>query len=316
MWKERIDRAYLGIQSEIDLTPLEYSYPLSQLSGANVYLKLENYQVSGSFKIRGVLNKLHSLSPDQIEKGLVACSTGNHGAAFAHALKKLGHQGVLFLPTNTSKAKIEALEYYDVELWFHGNDCVITEGYSREYAKNKGKALIHPYNDVDVLVGQGTIAREILEQSTFNIDAIIIPIGGGGLISGIATYFKEVNPDTEIIGTQPKNSAVMFESIKHGHVVDDDERMTISDATAGGIEKNSITFELCRDMVDRYELINEADIRKGLKLLIEHHQMIVEGAAALTVAALLKNSSRLEEKNVILVLTGKRISNSLLKELF
>ncbi|MDA0196305.1 MAG: pyridoxal-phosphate dependent enzyme [Bacteroidetes bacterium] len=316
MWKERIDSAYSRIQSEINKTPLEYSYPLSHLSKANVYLKLENYQISGSFKIRGVLNKLLSLETGQIEKGLVACSTGNHGAAFAYALKKFGHQGILFLPTNTSRAKIEALHYYDVDLQFHATDCVITEGYSREYAKTHNKPLIHPYNDMEVLVGQGTIAREVLDQSNFNADVIIVPVGGGGLISGIATYFKEVSPDTEVVGAQPENSAVMFESIKHGHIVDDDNRVTISDATAGGIEKDSITFEICRDMVDYFELINEDDIRKGLKLLIEHHQMIVEGAAALTVAALLKNSSRFKNKNVILILTGKRISNSLLKELF
>jgi len=315
MWKERIERAHSRIHPEINLTPLEFSYPLSQLSGSNVYLKLENYQVSGSFKIRGVLNKLLSFSQAEVEKGLVACSTGNHGAAFAYSMKKFGHQGILFLPTTTSQSKIDALKHYEIDLQFHGDDYVVTEGYSRNYAHENGKALIHPYNDVDIVAGQGTIAKELLQQADFVPEAVIVPVGGGGLISGIAAYFKEVNPETEIIGAQPENSAVMHESIRQGKIVDDDNRKTISDATAGGIEKDSITYELCRDLVDRFVLISEDEIRSSLKLLLNHHQMIVEGASALTLGALLKNHETLSGKNVILVLTGKRISTILLKEI-
>ncbi len=154
MWKDKIESAYKLIGKEIRQTPLEYSHPLSQLTGVDVFLKLENYQLSGSFKLRGVMNKILHLSDDEINARLVACSTGNHGAAFAHAVDKFGFNGLLFLPEDVSKAKLQALKHYRVDLEFHGNDCVLTEAHARRYANEHNQVLVHPYNDEKVICGQ------------------------------------------------------------------------------------------------------------------------------------------------------------------
>lgn len=311
MWIERIKEAHRSIKDEVRATPLEYSPVLSQRSGANVYLKLENYQVTGSFKIRGVMNKLASLSEQDIENGLVACSTGNHGAAFAYAVDKFGYDGLLFLPHNVSKAKLEALKYYNVDLDFFGDDCVVTEDHARRVAAEQGKPLIHPYNDPDVVSGQGTIALEIMEQSPFKPDRVIVPIGGGGMISGIASYLKEHDPAINVIGCQPENSAVMKRSLAAGQIIEEESLPTLSDATAGGIEANSITFDLCQQFVDGIHLITEAEIRDGIRDMIKYHHMVVEGAAAMTVATLLKH--KYVGENVVLIICGKKISLEQLK---
>lgn len=308
MWKIKIEDAHQLIRKEIRITPLEYSPAFSKLTGAKVFLKLENYQISGSFKLRGVMNKALRLSEEEIGSGLVACSTGNHGAAFAHAVDKFGYKGLLFLPENVSKAKLEALKSYKVALDFHGNDCVLTEAHARSYAKEHGQALLHPYNDEEIVCGQGTIGKEIVDQLVALPDAVIAPVGGGGLIAGVGAYLKSVG-DTEVIGCQPVNSAVMYESLKAGKILDLESFETLSDATAGGIEQDSITFKLCQDYVDEIYLMTESHIQSAIKLLVEKHQMIVEGAAAMTLATLIENSDLFKGKTVVLILSGKKLTS-------
>ncbi len=307
MWKDRIEEAHQLIKKEIRETPLEYSPSFSKLTGAKVYLKLENYQLSGSFKLRGVMNKILRLSKDEVIAGLVACSTGNHGAAFAHAVHKFGYKGLLFLPENVSKAKLDALKYYKVDLDFYGNDCVLTESHARRFAVDHNHTLVHPYNDEQIVCGQGTIGCEIVEQLNSLPDAVIAPVGGGGLISGLGAYFKSLG-ELKVIGCQPINSAVMSESLKAGKILELESNDTLSDATAGGVEHDSITFAMCQELLDETILISEAQIRDAIKLIVKDHQMIVEGAAAMTLAALIEKNEFFAGKTVVLVFSGKKIS--------
>lgn len=301
------------IGEHIRETPLEYSPFLSKKGDANVYLKLENFQVTGSFKIRGVLNKLLSLSEEEKRKGLVTASSGNHGVAFAYATSFLGLRGIVFLPENASPAKVQDIGQYGVEIRFYGNDVVKTEEFARKFAEKNGMIYVPPYNDPKIIGGQGTIALE-LERQLENIDVVLAPVGGGGLISGIAGYLKEKTKNIEVIGVQPENSAVMYHSIKEGKIVEMESKPTLADGTAGGIEKDSVTFELCRRYVDDFVLVNENEIAKAIVLILEKHHMLIEGAAALPVAAYLEELERFRGRNIVLVISGCRISLDILRK--
>ena len=301
------------IGEHIRETPLEYSSFLSKKGDANVYLKLENFQVTGTFKIRGVLNKLLSLSEEEKRKGLVTASSGNHGVAFAYATSFLGLRGIVFLPENASPAKVQDIRQYGVEIRFYENDIVKTEEFARKFAEKNGMIYVPPYNDPKIIGGQGTIALE-LERQLENIDVVLAPVGGGGLISGIAGYLKEKTKNIEVIGVQPENSAVMYHSIKEGKIVEMESKPTLADGTAGGVEKDSVTFELCRRYVDDFVLVNENEIAKAIVLMLEKHHMLIEGAAALPVAAYLKELERFKGRNIVLVISGCRISLDTLRK--
>jgi len=310
--KEAIE-AENRIREHIRETHVEYSPFLSQSGDCNVYLKLENLQLSGSFKLRGVMNKLLSLDNKEKETELVTASSGNHGAAFAYALKKLGLRGTIYMPSIANQAKIEGLRYYDTELKFHGTDCIETEVFARNAAEKNHLQYIPPYNDLKIIGGQATIGIE-LQRQIENINTVLVPVGGGGLISGIAGYLKSMDKNTEIIGCQPENSAVMYESVKAGKIVEMESKPTLSDASAGGIEKGTITFDICKEYVDDFILVTEEEIKEGIKLFIEKHNMLVEGTAALPAASYLKTVEKFKNKNVVLILSGARISLDQLKE--
>ncbi|MHA2357186.1 MAG: threonine/serine dehydratase [Candidatus Heimdallarchaeaceae archaeon] len=303
------------IEPHIIQTKLEYSDFLSQLGNCKTYLKLENMQVTGSFKIRGSVNKILATIEHKSDAEFVAASSGNHGLAFAYILKKLGLKGTIYLPTTTADAKREPIEQYDLEVYFHGDDCVKTEKHAREIAEKKSMVFVSPYNDLKIIAGQSTIAIE-LEKQLESIDYILVPIGGGGLISGIAGYLKENKSGVTIIGCQPFNSAVMYESIKEGKILDLPSLPTLSDGTAGGIEENAITFDLCKKYVDDYILVTEYEIEKAIKEILEKHNMLIEGAAALSVAAFIKNKKRFKGKNVVLILSGSRIDTEKITDIF
>jgi threonine dehydratase len=230
-------------------TPLDYSPYFSELSGANVYLKLENLQHTGSFKLRGAFNKLLSMSEEDRESGGVAASSGNHGAAIAYAMNKLGVTGPIFVPEQTSPTKVDAIKRAGGDVRFFGTDGLDTETHAREYAAEHGMVYLSPYNDMDVIAGQGTCGVEIAQQLA-EVDAIFIAVGGGGLISGVGAFLKSVNPSVTVVSCQPAASAVMTESIKAGKILDLPSDPTLSDGTAGGIEAEAITFDICRDITD------------------------------------------------------------------
>ncbi|HVV68655.1 MAG TPA: threonine/serine dehydratase [Gammaproteobacteria bacterium] len=300
------------IRPYIRQTPLDFSLPLSKITNANVYLKCENLQYTGAFKARGAFNKLLSLTPEQLKQGIVAASSGNHGAAMAFALHTLKIPGIIFVPENASPTKIDNIRNYDIPLEFYATDCMQTENYARAYAKQRKMLYVSPYNDLQVLAGQGTIALEIAAQLD-KVDAILVPIGGGGLISGIAGYIKAVSPNTQVIGCLPENSPVMAESVKAGKILDMPTYPTLSDATAGGIESGAITFDICKQLVDDYIVASEQEIKAAIIALIKTQHILVEGAAGVALSALLKNSHKFRNKNVVIVLSGANISLDTLK---
>ncbi len=311
--KKEAEEAETRIRGHIRETHVEYSPYLSRSGNCNVYLKLENLQLSGSFKLRGVMNKLLSLDEKERETGLVTASSGNHGAAFAYALKKLGLRGTIYMPSIANQAKIEGLRYYDIELKFHGTDCVETEVFARKAAEENHLQYIPPYNDLKIIGGQATIGIELRRQIE-EINTVLVPVGGGGLISGIAGYLKSIDKNAEIIGCQPENSAVMYESVKAGKIVEMESKPTLSDASAGGIEKGTITFDICKKYVDDFILVSEEEIKEGIKLFLEKHNLLIEGTAALSAASYLKTIEKFKNKNVVLILSGARISLDQLKE--
>ncbi len=303
------------IRAYVRETPIEFSSHLSKLGNCDVYLKLENIQLSGSFKFRGVVNKLLSLDHENRKKGVVTASSGNHGTAFAQACHILGLKGTVYLPSYASPAKIEAINQFGVDLQFYGDDCGLeTEVHARLIAEETGQVYISPYNDSKVIGGQGTIGIE-LERQLGTVNSVFVCVGGGGLIGGIAGYLKAKDHAIKVIGCQPQNSAAMYESIKAGHIVEIKSLHTLSDGSAGNIEPGAITFAICRDYVDDYILVSEEEIRDAILFILEKHHMIIEGAAAVAVASFLKKKHRLSGKIVVVVISGAKISLDTLKKI-
>ena len=302
------------IRPHIRETILEHSLYLSQHGNANVYCKFENLQYTGSFKTRGAMNKVLSLTPEEQRHGVVTASTGNHGAAVAFSLNKLNASGIIFVPEIASPNKVEAIKRLGAEVLYFGQDCVEAETHARKYASENQMTYISPYNDLQVAAGQGTIGVELSYQLD-KVDAVFVSLGGGGLISGIAGYLKSVNPDVQMIGCSPENSQVMIQSIKAGKILDLPSLPTLSDGTAGGLEPGAITFELCRALVDEYITVSEDEIRESLRLFMQTHHMMIEGAAAVSIASYLKMRERFKGKNVVIVICGANISLEVLKSI-
>lgn len=309
-----IERAAECIGPHILHTPLLHSRYLDS-EGARVYLKLESEQHTGSFKARGALNKVLSMTVEEKAGGLVTASTGNHGLGFARALSISGDRGAIYLPENSAPAKVDALRHYDVELAFHGRDCVEAELHAKEQAEKRGMAWVSPYNDPAVIAGQGTVCKEILEDLP-DADVILATVGGGGLMSGVASWAKAVKPGTEIIGCLPKNAPEMYLSVEKGEIVMlDDPEDTLSDGSAGGCEPGSMTFPLCRDLVDDYVLVSEEEIASAIRWMVDKHHKIIEGAAGVALASYMRNVERFSGKKVAIVICGGNIATEKLREL-
>ncbi len=309
-----IVQAEQRIRPYIRETPLEYSHHLSKATNSQVLLKLENLQYTGSFKVRGAMNALLSLSKEQRARGVIAASSGNHGIAVAFGLNTLNMNGTIFLPEDTSPAKITAISNYGVDTSFWSNDCLETEKYARSYAEQHSMLYISPYNNWHVVGGQGTIGVELCRQAK-HFDIVLAALGGGGMISGISEYVKTVFPRAEVIGCSPINSPVMAKSVQAGQILEMESLPTLSDGTAGGVEKDSITFPLCQRLVDDYILVSEEEICFAMRMLIETHHMLIEGAAAVPLAALLKTPPRFQEKTVVIVICGANLSLETLKSI-
>ena len=294
-------------------TPLDYSPYFSELTGANVYLKLENLQHTGSFKLRGALNKLLSLTPEQTSAGCVAASSGNHGAAIAYAMQKLGISGIIFVPEETSSTKVDAIRRYGGEVRFHGTDGLDTEQYARQFSVDNGMPYLSPYNDLDVVAGQGSCGVEIARQLS-EIDAIFVAIGGGGLVSGVGSFLKSIHPALKIIGCQPEASAVMAASARAGKIVDMPSEATLSDGTAGGIEAGAITFNICQSIVDDYVLVSEDEIAESMREFIDSHHQLPEGAAGVAIAAMKKAAAGFQGQNIVVIVCGGNISRETLRK--
>ena len=299
-------------------TPLELSGALSEASGARAYLKLENLQYTGSFKIRGALNRLFTLDERERAAGIVAASAGNHALGVAEAASSLGVRATLIVPRSGSPAKIAALRRYPpalVELLVEGADYDEAEALAIRLARESRRRFVSPYNDPQVMAGQGTIGLEILEDLP-DVDAVLVPVGGGGMIVGIGLWAKTINPKIRVIGVQSTASPQMRAAFEAGHLVTVPVLDSLADGIAGNIEPGSPMYDLARQYVDEMVLVEESEIAQAMVWYIEQHHLIVEGSGAVVLAALLNQRvAGLGGKKVAAVLTGRNVSTEGLKAL-
>ena len=300
-----------NIKNYIEKTPLKHSERLSKETNSNIFLKLENLQKTGSFKARGALNKI--LNINSTEK-VVAASSGNHGAAVSYALSSKNMIGTIYVPKNVKKSKVKNIESFGSKVIKFGDDCLDAENEAIRLCKENNLTFVSPYNDYDIISGQGTIGVEILEQNS-NIDTVFITVGGGGLISGISSYIKSINPDIKVIGCSPINSSIMINSIKEGKIVNTESKDTLSDGSAGGVEEGSITFNMCKELIDDFCLISEEEIVLQIKNALNIDKMRIEGSAAVAIASAIKMKSHIENKNVAIIICGGNIGSDTLNKI-
>lgn len=276
-------------------------------------MKLENQQYTGSFKARGAMNKLIQLSQEEKTRGIVTASSGNHAQGLGFAGNILSVDSTIVVPANTPKVKRDAIELYGVELIVHGDEYMEAERFSRDLEARLGKTHISAYNDLDIIMGQGTVGLEIAEEMP-DIDKVLVPVGGGGLISGVGCALKAMDATTEVFGAQSVASPVMYESLRQGRIVDMELEDSYAEGLHGGIEENSVTFELCRRYVDEIILVEEETILGAISsALVEQHQ-VIEGAAAVGVAAILEDPERYHDEKVCIVISGGNVELDLLKK--
>lgn len=311
--------ALARIEKFIVRTPLVRSGYFSAKTGANVFIKYESMQVTGSFKARGAFSKVSTLSDAQREKGVVTASTGNHGAAVTYAINTFGGSAIVFMPTNASSAKVDAIRRLGAEVRFHSDDSGVTEVYAHEYADQNGLVYVSPYNDPAIIAGQATMGIEIGEQLA-RPDKLYLSVGGGGMLSGVAGYLKPRHSQLEIIGCSPAADHAMYASVKAGRVVSFPAAPTLVDSCAGGMEDDAITLPLVAELVDRWILPDEAAIADAMRSFILHEHQLLEGSSAMAIVGLLEDAEAhpesLRDKNVVIVVCGSRVSERLIRSLF
>ncbi|MGD8506337.1 MAG: threonine ammonia-lyase [Candidatus Bathyarchaeota archaeon] len=294
------------IRNLVTKTPTYLSNVFSQRTGAEVYLKLECFQPVGVFKIRGAVNKICSLSPSELERGLVTASSGNHGLAVAYAAKIYGAKAVVVVPENAVKEKVEAIESYGADIVRYGKD--YDEAYSKalEIQKEVGTTFVHPFEDPFVVAGQGTVGLELLEDVP-DLDAIIVPVGGGGLISGISVAAKTLNPKLRIVGVQSEGAPAVYRSWRAGKIVEIDSVNTIADGLAAR-KPLDLTFGIIKRYVDTVLLVSEEEIGEAVLALLHNAHILAEPSGAASLAALLFKYHPKPEEKVAVIISGANIS--------
>ena len=308
-----VERAHARIGGRLVTTPLLPSSWLSAATGAEVRLKLENVQVTGSFKARGALSRLCALSAADLRRGVVAASSGNHGLGIAHAAQLLGCAATVFVPTTTPVDKRQALAASGAHVEVFGDDCVLTEAHARSVAGERGAVYVSPYNDALVIGGQGTVARELLQQWPA-VEVVYVAVGGGGLIGGMAGWAARAHAAVEWVGCSPAASPALERCVRAGRVVDVPCGATWSDSTHGGVEDGAITVPLCAAVVDRWLQVDEPAIAAAMRGSLQHQHMLVEGAAGVAIAALLADGD-LRGRRAAVVVCGGNLPWSRLQEL-
>ncbi len=305
---EKVFEAKKTLSNVARLTNLVKSNYLSKEN--NVYLKTENLQQTGSFKLRGAYYKISKLSPEDKAKGVIACSAGNHAQGVALASKVNNIKATIFIPSTAPLSKVEATRSYGADIKLI--DGVYDDAYQAavKFQKETGGIFIHPFDDIDVIAGQGTIALEILDQLN-DIDAVVVPIGGGGLISGVAATIKQIKPTCKVYGVQASNAGSMYESFKQEKRLQLDKVNTFADGTAVKLP-GELTYEICKEYVDDIITVSEDEIASAVLTLIEKEKMIAEGAGALPVAAILYDKIPLKGKNVVAIVSGGNIDVNIL----
>ena len=306
---QKIQEAHKRIAPFVNYTPLIHSKYLS--NNSEVKLKLESLQITGSFKLRGAANKLLSLSKDQKQKGVIAVSTGNHGKGVAYAANILGIKSTIFMSSMVPQFRKEAIEALGAKVKIVGNNSDEADQYARELAKKENITLIHPFDDEEIIAGQGTVGLEMLE--TFpEVDTVVVPTSGGGLSGGIALAIQLQKPGVKIIAASMKRGPSMYESLKLGKPVDVEEVETLADCLGGSIGiDNKYTFKIAQETIDDFVLVDEDKIAEGIKLNFVEHKLVTEGAAATAVMVVKDNMSQLLGKNIICLICGGNIDSEL-----
>jgi threonine dehydratase len=276
-----------------------------------VWLKLENRQLTGSFKIRGASNRMALLTPAERSAGVVAASSGNHAQGVAYAARELGVKAMIVVPSNTPKVKRDAITALGAELTVHGDEYMDAERFAQRLGREQGLVFLSPYDDAALIAGQGTIGLEMVEDGP-ELDAVLVPVAGGGLVSGVATVVKGASR-AEVIGVQAEASPVMHASIAAGAIVDIPLSDTIAEGLHGGIAPESITFALCQKLVDDWIEVEEGAIIAAVRLMLLRHHEVVEGSAAVGIAALLAAAHRFRDKRVGVVVTGGNLDEHALR---
>lgn len=308
-----IEKAQERISSQIIKTPTTYSTMLSELVDCKVYLKLENLQFTGAYKVRGALNRIGKLTEEEKSKGVIASSAGNHAQGVALAAKKFGIKATIVMPETTPLSKIQGTKKFGAEVILHGN--FYDDAYQRalEIQKEQGQTFIHPFNDLDIIAGQGTIGLEMYEAIQ-DFDTVIVPIGGGGLISGVATALKEKNPNIRIIGVEAEQMPAMKTSIEKNTITTIDKKRTIADGIAVTTVKEN-TFEIVKKLVDEIVTVSELEMAHAIMKLLEVEKVLVEGAGAAGFAALMAGKIHdVKNKKVGIVISGGNIDINFLSK--
>jgi threonine dehydratase len=295
-------------------TPLQYSFLLSQRVGSEVYLKLENLQRTGAFKVRGAINKIASLSVEQRARGVVAPSSGNFALGVAYAARALGGVPVnLFMPVNTPASKLDKLAEFGAKIFLVGERYDDADDASMELQREHDLTYTDSFDDPLIIAGQGTVGLEIIEELP-DVEALLVPVGGGGLVAGVAVAAKAINPAIRIIGVQVEASPSAYLSLKEGRCYERYEHgPTICEGLAGGF--GIVPFQIAKDLIDEVVLVNEEEVRGAIFALLETEQLVVEGSGAVGVAALLFDKVDLKGRKVVAVISGGNIDVDLLYEI-
>ena len=295
-------------------TPLEYSRHLSEQIDGEVWLKLDSMQRTASFKFRGAVNKILSLSEAELDKGIVSASTGNYALAVAEAMRIRNRRATIYVGEDIEPSRLQLLRAHGLDLVVHCGDAWAAEKEARRVAEDEGKIYVSPYNDPIVVGGQGTCGYEISQQLP-DLDAAFFACGAGGLLTGSAGWLTSHNPVVECFGVSPSNSPVMYESMQKNEIVEMKTLPTLADTCAGGVDLDSVTLELCQRYVKEIVLLSENEIEQSIRLLFEQHRLVVEGSGALGIGGMLKRKEQFKGKKVVAVVCGRNINLEVFKRI-
>lgn len=298
----------------VNKTNLLHSALLSKQNKSSVFFKLENLHQTGSFKLRGAANKILSLSSEEKQNGVTTFSTGNHGMSVAYVAKQIGIPATVCISNRVPDVKVQRIKDLGAEIVKVGENQDDAENYCYDLQKKRGMTVIKPFDDPYIIAGQGTIGLELLEDMP-NIDTVVVPLSGGGLLSGIGLALKSIDPSIKVIGVSMERSAVMYESLKANRPVILKEQPTLADSLLGGIGlDNQYTFDMVKQYMDDVLLLSEEEIAEGMAFMLKNYQMGIEGASATGIASVLKSKFVSKDKNIAIIITGCNVDMSRLLE--
>ena len=299
-----IESAHNRISNFIHNTPILTCRSIDKQTNANLFFKCDNFQKTGSFKIRGATNILLQLSKQQLANGIITASSGNHGAAVSKATKDLGGNVIVIMPNNTPKVKIDNVKRYGGDIIFCEPNIKAREESLNKMVENTGSTIVHPYNDEMIIAGQGTAAKELLE-SIPDLDGIIAPVSGGGLLAGTILAAKNINPNIKIFGAEPKNADDTYQSIKNKKIIPNKTTDTIADGLRAQV--GTITFPIIQEYVDEIILVSEEMIIQSMRTIWQRLKIVIEPSCSIVLAALLTNNEQFYNKRIGLILTGGNV---------